>query len=498
MNRIRSTLSAAALGLALMGQAALAETLTIAVPVNINTLDPHNSATFPTDLSLASHIYTSLLTRGPDLKLAPAAAESWEVVDDNTWRFKLRDGITFSNGEPLDAEAVKWNMERVLDESNNLRVRPWLTLVDAVEVIDPLTVEFHTSAPFPALADQVSFFFIVPPTWAGEHDLATEALGSGPYELESFTSGDSAVLKLRDDYWGEAPDFDEVVFRVMPEDSSRVAALLSGDVDFITAFPPSDVARLEGNGGIHASAVASTRFMYIKYNTLRAPLQDQPDVWRALNYAVDKNLIQAQLWGGLGEVAKCHPLSLAYFGYNDSTPVSYDYDPEKARELLAKAGYANGLEIELEVPTGRYIQSTDIAQIVAAQLAEVGVTVKITEMEFGRWMDKARVQKDMGDTAYMGMAWPTLDADGLLSLWLSDGDQAYYNNPDFDKLVLEARSTVDVAKRLDLYKQATDILCEAPPYISMFFQPITYAYGPNVEWEARGDDWVRAMDMHSK
>lgn len=494
MNRPAFRSAFAALALAGMSTGLSAETLTIGLPANINTLDPHASTTVPTDLSLASHIYTPLIIRDANLELQPAAATSWEILDDNTWEFHLRDGITFSNGEVLDAAVVKWNLERVLNPENNLRLRGFMRLIDNVTVVDPLTVRIHTSSPFPALADQLAMFFLLPPSWAQNHDPAAEAAGSGPYELVSFASGDQAVIRLREDYWGEQPAFDEVVFRIMPEAASRIAAVRAGDVDFVTQFPPSDVADLNGKDGVTAGAIAGTRFMFVKFNTLRAPFKDNPDLWRALNYAVDRNLILEALWGGAGEVGHCQPLSPAYFGFNPELE-EYPYDPDRARELLAQAGFPNGLEIELETTIGRYIQAPDIAQVIAAQLAEVGVTAQISEMEFGAWLTKYRKDRNLGDMAYFGLAWPTLDADGLLSFWESSNDQAYYENPEFDSLIQEARSTTDSSRRLELYADATKILCDAPPHIGMFFQPITYATSPNVHWTPRGDDWVRVMDM---
>lgn len=497
-NRTAALALGLALALAIPAAAdAQDKTVTIALPANVNTLDPHNSSTVPTDLSVAAHIYTPMVDRGSDLKLRPGLAQSWEAIDDNTWRFHLAEGVTFADGEPLDAEAVKWNMERILDENNNLRIRTWFRPIDEIRVIDPTTIEFHTKKPYPALADQMAMFFLMPPKWAQEHNPSAEALGSGPYQLERFTSGDRVVLSAREDYWGEAPEFDKVVFRIIPEDASRIAALQTGEVDLITVFPPSDVERLDGRDGIKAGAVPSTRFMFVKYNTLKEPFKDNPTLWRALNYAVDRQAIIDNLWSGMGEIANCQPLSPAYFGYNEDLK-PYPYDPEKAKQLLAEAGYPDGLEVELETTIGRYIQATDIAQIVAAQLGQIGVTVNIHEMEFGRWLDKYRVAGDLGQMAYFGLAWPTLDADGLLSFWESTNDQAFYVNEDFDRLIREARSTTDQEKRKALYDEATELLCETPPQIFMFFQPLTYAESDRVNWHARGDDWVRVMDMDAK
>ena len=322
-------------------------------------------------------------------------------------------------------------------------------------------------------------------------------MGSGPYDLVEFKSGDRIVMKAKSNWWGGNVPFDQVVFRVMPEDSSRIAALLAGEADLITVFPPSELKRINDSGRASAGAVASTRFMFVKFNNLRAPFKNNPKLRLALNYAVDRQAILDSLWNGQGALANCQVLSPDYFGYNsDLKPIPYD--AKKAKQLLGEAGYPNGLDLELEITIGRYIQSADIAQIIAAQLGEIGVRVKISEMEFGRWLDKYRVARNLGDTAYFGLAWPTLDADGLLAFWETANDQAYYENSTVDGLIKQARATTDPGKRLAIYKQVTKIMCDDPPHIFMFFQPFTYAERKGVTWQKRGDDWMRAIDVRPK
>lgn len=473
---------------------AAARDLRIALPSNVNTLDPDKSTTVGTDLSVAAHIYTPLVDRGPDMKLRPGLATKWEPIGDNAWRFTLREGVTFSNGEKLDAEAVKWNVERVLDPKTGARNKPWFASISEVKVISPTVVEFATKAAYPDMPDQMSMFLLMPPKWTAENNPSVAALGSGPYELVRFASGDRVELKARKDYWGEAPAFDTVTFRMMPEDSSRISALLAGDIDLITAFPTSEIARIKDSGRAEASAVPGTRGMFLKLNAKRPPFKDNPKLWRALNLAIDRAAINDGLLNGLSEVSHCQPLSPAYFGYNpDLEPVPYD--PAQAKKLLAEAGFAKGLTMELEIPTGRYLQASDIAQVVASQLGEIGVTVNLREIEFGAWMNKYIVAKNLGDSAYFGLGWPTLDAGGLLNFWEKENPQAYWDNDAFTARAKQARSTNDPAKRTALYKELTKELCEASPSVFLFFTPITYAQSKTIDWQARGDDWVRAIDI---
>lgn len=473
---------------------ALARDLTIALSSNVNTLDPFKSTTVGTDLSVIAHVYTPLVDRGPDLKLRPGLATKWEAIGDTTWRFTLREGVTFSNGEKLDAEAVKWNVERVLDPKTAARNKPWFAAIKEVKVVSPTVVEFVSASAYPDLPDQMAMFFLMPPKWTAENNPSVTALGSGPYELVRFSSGDRIELKARAGYWGDKPAFDKVTFRIIPEDSSRIAALLAGDVDFISTFPTSELARIKKSGKAEADAIAGTRGMFIKLNALKEPFKDNPKLWRALNLAIDRKAINNGLLDGLGQVSACQPLSPVYFGYNpDLKPVSYD--PAQAKKLLAEAGFPSGLSMELEVPTGRYLLASDISQVVASQLGEIGVKVKLVELEFGAFMNKYIVGRKLSDSAYFGLAWPTLDAGGLLNFWEKENPQAYWESDSFTDGAKAARSTNDPAKRQELYLKLTAQLCEASPSIFMFFTPITYAQAKDISWQARGDDWVRATDI---
>ncbi|MDR7542784.1 MAG: ABC transporter substrate-binding protein [Armatimonadota bacterium] len=473
-----------------------AQTLRIALASDVNTLDPHMTATVGTDLSVISHIYTSLVIRAPDLSLRPAAATSWRVVSDHVWRFTLRDGITFENGERLTAQAVKWNIDRVRAPETRARIRPWFDLVDEVRVIDTRTVDIVTRTPYPALPDQLSMFFLLPPEWALKTSPAAQAMGSGPYRLREWVRDDRIVLEANPAYWGPKPAFQTVIFRAIPEASSRVAALLAGDVDVITGVAPTDFGRISANPATAVGATVSIRSAFVKFNTLRKPLDDVR-VRQALNYAVDKDALVRNLLGNLTSKSNCQVLTPAYFGYNpDLRP--YPYDPAKARELLQAAGLAGGFEVDYDVPTGVYLLGEVLSQAIAGQLERVGVRPRITEMPFSVYMNKYLPQRNLAPMSYLTQAWPTIDADGLLSLFEEGNQYAYWNDTTFKNLLASARSTHDRSRRLSLYKQATERMCEQAPVIFLFPQPATYGVRRTLDWKARPDDWVRAMDVQPR
>ncbi len=472
---------------------ARAETATIALAVNINTLDPHMSGSFASDLSLLSHVYPALILRGPDLKLQPALAKSWTAVNDTTWRFELVPGAKFANGEPLDAKAVQWNLDRVRDPKVNARIKSWFDLVKEVRVINDTTLEVETSAPFPAFADQLSMFFLLPPAWTATHDPAKETMAGGRYQITENVPGDHITLVTNPSYFGDKPPFDKVVFRTIPEPSSRIAALLAGEVDLITGVPPSELARVQASGKATSGATPSTRTVFIKFNTQKPPL-DNKLVRQAMNYAVDKTAIADSIFEGKAAISQCEILTPAYFGFNPALK-PYAYDPKKAKELLKQSGVNLSQPIEMDVPVATYLQGQEVAQVVAAQLGEIGLNVKITEMDFGAYMNKYLKSRTLAQTSLLTHGWPTLDADGQLTLLAPGNQYAYWDNAAFGKAVEAGRSTTDKTARLAAYKDATAIMCEEAPVLFLYAQPNTYGFSKRVVWQPRADDWVRAFDM---
>lgn len=473
--------------------AVAADDLTIALRVQVNTFDPHKTASVGSDLSVLSHIYPALLLRGPDLALQPSIATSWEAVDDTMWRFTLREGASFANGEPIDAETVKWNLDRVRDPAEKARLAGWFTSVDRVEAVSETVVEIHTRTPFPALADQLSMFLLLPPKWAAENDPATQTMSGGMYVVSRNVPGDRITLTANPDYWGGEAPFETVNFRTIPEESGRIAALLAGEVDLITGIPATEIERINAAANASAGAVSATRSIFIKFNTLVPPL-DNKAFRQALNYAVDKEAIAEVIFGGRAVVSNCQVMTPDYFGYNpDLEP--YPYDPGKARELLAASGVDLGQPLAFDIPSNVYLQGTEVSEVVAAQLADVGVRVDLTEIEFGAYLDKYVRSDRLAQTSLLGQAWPTIDADGMLGLFKGGTIYAYWDNADFVAALEEGGSTTDMDSRMAAYGKATEIMCDEAPVIFLYAQPATYGLSAGVNWTPRGDDWVRAFDM---
>jgi peptide/nickel transport system substrate-binding protein len=492
----KSTALAALIAIAAMGTAFAqnARTLTIAFANNVNTYDPHMTATIGTDMSLLAHLYAALVTRGPDLQLRPQVATAWTAVDQTTWRITLRTGVTFANGEKLDAAAVKWNIDRVRDPAVNARIRAWFELVQDVRVISDTEVEIKTSQPYPALIDQLTMFLLLPPQWTAQNNPAAATMPSGAYEVREIRPGDRITLAARAGYWGDAPAFETVVFRIVPEASSRIAALMAGEVDLITGVPPSEFERINRGNRARAGSVDSTRTFFVRYNNLIAPMQNNRNLRLALNYAIDKQAIVDTILGGLGRVANCGILTPAYFGFNQELrPIPYD--PARARQLLREAGITGPITIDFDVPTGVYLLSQEITQAIAAQLEEVGIRARINEMEFGAYMNKYLRARALAPMAYISLAWPTLDGDGLLSFFETGNIYAYWEDEPFTTLLRQSRLAPNADERRRLLQQAAARLCEESPSLWLFTQPATYGLSNRVTWQARGDDWILARDF---
>jgi len=472
------------------------EPLVIALPNDVNTLDPHMTASIGSDLSVASHIYPALVLRGPDLKLQPDVATAWEAVDDLTWRFTLNPDAVWTDGEKIDAEAVKWNLERVLDPARKSRIATWFAPIETITAVDATTLEIKTKTPYATLPDQLSMFFLLPPDWAATNDPASATASGGPYIMQNRVPGSSITLAANPDYWGPQPPFETVVFTVVPEDAARAAALRAGEIDFAKSIAVTELARLSEAEGVDATAIPSTRMAFMKFNTRKAPMENKA-FRQALNYAIDKEGIAEVIYGGYTTPAPCQVLTEDYFGFNpDLKP--YPYDPERAAELLEESGVDLSQEIELEVATATYVQAQEATQVIASQLSELGLNVRITELSFGSFMDKQVKAKDLAQAAYLTYAWPTLDADGQLSLFEKGNAYDYWDSDEFSAIIAEGRATTDPAVREDVYKRATEYMCEEAPIMFLWNQPVSYALRDDLTWQARGDDWVRAVDFAQK
>ncbi|GIK74033.1 MAG: glutathione ABC transporter substrate-binding protein [Chloroflexota bacterium] len=465
------------------------KTLTIAAGTDVENLDVHRVTASPS-FSVLEHIYETLFYMNTEGQLEPLLAESLEPgEEENTFILKLRQGVNFSDGTPFNAEAVKMNLDYVLNPDNGSAFRFLISRIQEVEVVDDHTVKLILDSEFAPLAAHLSHgaLAIVAPSEMeqGADFMANNAIGTGPYMLERWDRAESVSLVRNPNYWGDAPAIDRVVFKVVQEDGARLVEVEAGTVDVAVRVPPAEAARIDANPNVDVITTPGLRTIYIFFNVTKEPFDDVR-VRQALNYAVDVEGIVNQLFDGAARVSDA-PFAPPIFGYKPNEP--YARDVERARALLDEAGVAEGTTLTLYHPTGRYIQDALVADAVRAQLREVGLEVELRTLEWPQYVPFVRAPAEENQVQFAMLGWgtPTMDADYALYALFHSSEHppgfngAFYSNPEVDRLLDEARTTTDVDTRRDLYAQALDIIWEEAPWLFLYSEVQLTAIRSNVE-----------------
>ncbi|MFS8665613.1 MAG: ABC transporter substrate-binding protein [Limnochordales bacterium] len=450
------------------------DTIVVGITADLVNLDPHNFRHRETE-TILRNIYDGLVTRGPDMQPVPELAETIVQVDDTTWEFVLRRGVKFHDGSELTAHDVAFSINRYVQEGAMAgQTSPRKDLLGPVthaEAIDDYTVRVYMSSPWSVFLPYLVHHMVVPAS-VGD-GLVEHPIGTGPFKFVEWVRGSHVVLERFDDYYGGAPDLGRsgpaparrVIFRVIPENATRLAALMAGEIDIMANVPVHAVEEIQRHPDLELRPVMGTRSYFTEFNVRRPPFDDAR-VRQALNYAIDVDLIIEQLLDGLGEplTTILSPLS---FGHNDQL-APYPYDPEKARALLAEAGYPDGFTFELSVEDKR----RDVAEAYAFLLAQIGVTANVRVWgDYNSMVDAMRrgeldaMMTDWGDS--------TMDPTGIFVPKLRTGDRGNfggYSNPIVDALIEVAESTSDLGLRAQAYRLAQQVVYEDAP---MLFEYIT-------------------------
>jgi ABC-type transport system substrate-binding protein len=448
--------------------------LVVAQGVDAVTLDSHLVVDAPT-FTVTSHIYETLFEYTPDGRIVPHLAESHTVSGDGlVWTLKLRRGVKFHDGTPLDAEAVKFNLERVLNPDTKSTYKFLIDRIKKIEVVDASTVRLSTERPFAPMLAHLTHGAIAmqSPTAIRKHgkDYINFPTGTGPFKFKEWVRGDRLVVVRNPDYWGKKPYVDEVVFKPVPEGGARVALIETGAAHAIVRVPPRDAPRLAQHRDVEVVNTPSVRTIYIAFNMLKAPFTDLR-VRQALNHAVNKQAIVQHILAGVGRPSDA-PISPGIFGYRPI--MSYEYDPARAKRLLAEAGHPNGFKTELYCPTGRYLNDIQVCEAVQAQLREVGVDAAIKTMEWAAYLEitKKGPQESVVPMYMLGWGTVTGDADyGLYALfhssqWTPAGQHRnFYKNPRVDDLLDRGRNVADPAARQAAYREAMELIMKDAPWL---------------------------------
>jgi len=464
------------------------DTLVVAMGTDIVTLDLHDASDNPSYM-VGRMIYEYLVDLDENMHIKPGLAESWEVKNNGTvWIFHLRKGIKFQDGTPFNAEAVKANFDRLLTQ-NLRRSSLFKPFIKEVKVLDDYTVEFVLKKPFGAFLYHLAHgaaAIMSPKSFQNGNSPKKNPIGTGPYMLEEWVPGDRIVLKANPNYWNKAkaPHFKKVIFKIVPDDQTRMRLLQSGDVDVALRIPPQYVKELNKTKGIVVLVRPTNRVIFIGMNNLVPPLNNVL-VRQALNYAVDKEAIVKNVLFGLGEPADS-PIAPLTHGHCKVGP--YPYDPKKAKELLAKAGWkdrdgdgvledANGKELSLTLwtPRGRYVGDYDMAQAVQQYLQNIGIKVKLQVWEWASYVKELFKPPSQTKRQLFLIGWApsTGDADwGIRPLfyskmWAPKGANLwFYKNPEADKLI-EQQMVLLGEKRMQALCKLQKIIFNDAPTIFM-------------------------------
>lgn len=461
------------------GSAAPRDTLIFAAPADATTLDPHNTTDTESD-QVIGMVFEGLLGFDEKMKIVGRLAETWAVAPDGvTWTFHLRRGVSFHDGTPFNADAVGRSFARVLDPAQKHKRLPLFVMLDRVDVVDDHTVNIITKYPFGAFEPTMAHISstILNPTVAAEFGTefgrsAPATSGTGPYRVVSWKKDQEIVLERVDNHWRGTAPTRRLIYRPIPEGAARVLALEAGDVDVISRVPPPELKRLEASGRVAVLRTVSIGAQQFRFNLTKKPLNDVR-VRQAISYAIDRRAIVDHLLTGFA-TPSTGALTPIMRGYANLGEIAQNL--EKARALLAEAGYAGGFKTKIAT-TPRYPMGVELAEAVAAQLKMVNIDAAIQVYEWGsmvQFWQGLPPEKNPQEIFIMGAGASTADADwGLRPIFMTaptnENNYGYYSNAEFDRVIQAAMRETDEAKRLALYKRAQEIVYfEDPGAIWMF------------------------------
>nr|WP_232336788.1 ABC transporter substrate-binding protein [Planococcus lenghuensis] len=453
------------------------------------TLDPIG-ATDGESFKVTKNIFETLVNFGEqDTDVVPennGLAESWEISEDGlTYTFDLREGVLFHDGTEFDANAVVANFERWA--AGDADSAPYYSsmfggyagepghIIESVTAVEDHVVEFKLTRPSAPFLKNLAMspFGIASPTAFEElgEEFGNNPVGTGPFQFVEWQRNDTVTVERFEDYWQEGlPNLERIIFRAIPDNSARLNSLLSGEIDLADGINPADAATIADEPELQLWERPSMNIGYLGFTTTREPFDD-PLVRQALSYAIDKQAIVDAFFEGYAETAK-NPLPPVISGYNDEIE-DYTYNPEKAKELLAAAGYPDGFEMELwamPVPRPYMPDGQKVAEAIQANLADVGVTAEIVSFEWATYLEKAK--NGEADAFLLGWTGDNGDADNFLYVLLDQdniGSNNYtrYENQELHDILIEAQTETDEEARAELYRQAQEIIHEDAPMVPL-------------------------------
>ncbi|BDF69492.1 ABC transporter substrate-binding protein [Oscillospiraceae bacterium] len=472
-------------------------TLTIGERQEIQGSIPYDLGTSTT--SAFEKIYDALTERDASGAVIPSVAKSWEAESDTAWLFHLEEGIKFTDGEELNADAVcfTWEVLSTWDTGWG-NINDLLTVIDSIEKVDDYTVRVNTIIPFGNLPLRMTMFRVLPPEYTkevGVEGLREQPLGSGPYKYVEFSLGEHYSFTANPDHWRGEPAIKDITYVQIPDASARIMALEAGDVDLINDVPISQIEQLESKPGITVAAVPSTFTYFAQFNTYFNEALQDVRVRRALTMAVDVDQIIDKVFLGYAKKVNTPICSQAYDFYDPSIERE-PYDPGAAKELLAEAGYADGLTLDLVINPDTY-GLVDTAQIIAAQLAEIGVTINVVEKEAGI-IRQQYATNEVGDIVITGTGGTQGDCGLVTSIAFSpEGRYSVWGDTQLEEMRIRCESCVNKDEQAGLYSQLQQMAKDQCPAIPLWQSYNVYAYNSALRgWEPHATSLTIMRDAY--
>jgi peptide/nickel transport system substrate-binding protein len=526
MLRLTTWCAALALGLAAHMASAAAQEIKIGLAAEPSSIDPHYHNLTPNN-ALLSHIFERLVETAPNNKLEPGLAVSWKTINDTTWEFKLRGGVTWHDGSPFTADDVVFTFERAPNVPNSPSSFGSATKGKTIKVLDPLTIQISTAAPHPLMPNDLSNLLIVSRKHGAaakteDYNSGKAAIGTGAFKFAAYVPGDRVELVRNDAYWGTKPGWAKATFKPIKAGPARVAALLAGDVDMIEDVPTTDIERLKKEPKVTLSQGVSRRVIYLHMDqfrddspfikgkdgaSIKNPLKDQR-VRLALSKAINRDAIVSRVMEGVA-IPAGQLLDERFFGTSKKLkPVAFDL--EGAKKLLAEAGYPNGFKMTMHGPSGRYTNDVKIIEAIAQMFTRLGIETTIETLPPGVFFSRASTGaggspefsfilvgwgSDTGETSS-----PLKTLMGTFNKEKGSGaaNRGRYSNPALDAVIDQALSTVDDAKRGELLAKASEIAMADVAIIPTHYQINTWAVRKGLAYTARADEYTLLVSLAGK
>src|SRR6266542_878838 len=462
---------------------------TLVLGVDAESLDPLVT-TNAFSRSMMKAMFDTLVVLDPQLAPQPALATSWETPNDTTWRFKLRQGVKFHDGSPFNAEVAKYSLDRFVDPATKNPEAAVLKPITSVKAVDESTLELTTDGPFAATLTAIQNAFMMSPTavQAAGDQIARKPVGTGQYRFVDWVPGERLVMEANPDYWGTKAKIQRLTWKPVTEASTRIVALRTGQADLIANIPPQLADQVSGPD-MKLERVPGI-LITIMFNFAMKPFDD-PKVRQALNHAVNVDeIIQFVLGGAATRLASAtKPGMLGH----DPDLKPYPYDPAKAKQLLAEAGFPNGFEATLDAPNGRYLNDKAVAEAIVGQLNKVGLNITLNLPDYN-----ALVQKIVGHTSQFYLIGSVEPATEIAFPRAFKSGGAFfqgYTNDEVTGLIDRANRTLDRPQREQLFKQANRQIQQDAPWLFLYAQQDTYGLRSRLQgFEARPDPYIIVRD----